>query len=172
MTELFCAVHVVLFGPPAHLATGLSVPTTHPDHLFPASEVQLGHLLNYKLHSTIQKQQEVRKCEICKIFSAIFNEVWCLPFFPHIGVPIIFAKFFPGGTAAGVSPRSCTLTMESQSLTYVASSFCALDTGAVTTVAGCRDTRIVSNTAEMKSLLLSIRTDALESTTNAVSSIL
>ena len=71
-----------------------------------------------------------------------------------------------------MSSRSCTVTIQAQSLTYVASSFGALDTCAVITVAGCRGTRIVSNSVEVKSLLLSIRTDAPEHTTNALSSIL
>ena len=81
-------------------------------------------------------------------------------------------KVFTRRTAAEVSSRRCTVTKESQSLTYVASSFGALDTCAVTTVAGCRDTRAVSNSIDVKSLLLSIRTDAPEPTTNALSSIL
>ena len=146
---------------------------SHPHHLFPASEVQLEHLLNWNcsLHSTIQKQQEVRRCLICTVFSAIFNKMWCLPFSTHRRIHDL-RKVFTRSTAAEVSSRRCTVTIELQSLTYVASSFGALDTGAVITVAGCRDTRIVSNSAEMKSFLLSIRTDAPESTANAISSIL
>ena len=74
-------------------------------------------------------------------------------------------------STAGISSRSIPLTIKSNCLTYtVASSLVCTSPLAVTTVVGLLDILMVSNSAELRSLLLFICILAPESTTNSLSS--
>ena len=81
------------------------------------------------------------------------------------------SQSFPRGRTAGVSSRSITVTSRSNSLTYtVASSLVCTSPSAVITVVGLLDVLMVSNSAELRSFLLTICKLPPESTTNSISS--
>ena len=72
---------------------------------------------------------------------------------------------------AGVSSRSFTVTNKSNSLTYtVASSFVCTSPLTATTFVGLLETLTISNSDEFRSFLFNMCIDALESTTNSLSS--
>ena len=78
---------------------------------------------------------------------------------------------FPSERTAGVFSRSITVAKHSNSRTYtVASSFACTSSLAVTTVVGLSEILTVSNSAELRSFLLTICMLAPESTTNTLSS--
>ena len=78
---------------------------------------------------------------------------------------------FTKESTAGVSSRNITLTNKSNSLTYiVASSLVCTSPLAVITVVGLLDVLMVSNSAELRSFLLTICKLAPESITNSLSS--
>ena len=83
---------------------------------------------------------------------------------------MILTEFHQERTA-GVSSRSITLTNESNCLTHtVASSLVYTSPQAVVTVLGLLDVLMVSNSAELRSCLLTICILVPESTTNYLSS--
>ena len=78
--------------------------------------------------------------------------------------------FLASESTAGVSSRNFTVTNSSNSLTYtVASSFVCISPLAVTTVTAVLEIRSVSNSAELKSFLLSMHIAAPESTIDSFS---
>ena len=81
------------------------------------------------------------------------------------------SQSFPNESTAGVSSRNTTLTNKSNCLTFtVASSLVCTSPLAVITVVGLLDVLMVSNSAELRSFLLTICILAPESTTNYLSS--
>ena len=84
--------------------------------------------------------------------------------------PVIFAEF-PSERTGGVSSRSITVTNKSNSLTYtVASSFVCTSPLAVTTDDEQLDAPMVSNSAELRSYLLTMCMLAPVFTTNSLAS--
>ena len=85
---------------------------------------------------------------------------WVYPWFSHS---------FPRERTARISSRSITVTNKSNSLTYTLASplVCTLPL-AVITVVGLLDILMVSNSAELRSFLLTISILAPESTTNSL----
>ena len=81
------------------------------------------------------------------------------------------SQSFPKESTAGVSSRSITLTNKSNCLTSsVASSLVCKSPLAVITVVGLLDVLMVSNSAELRSFLMTICILAPDSTTNSLSS--
>ena len=79
------------------------------------------------------------------------------------------SQSFPRERIVGVSSRSITLTNKSNSLTFtVASSLVSTSLLAVITVVGLLDVLMVSNSANLKSRLLTVWILARESTTNSL----
>ena len=87
---------------------------------------------------------------------AISDEMWFLTADPVVCTPMILTEF-PKERTEGVSSRSKTLTNKSNCLTYtVASSLVCTSPLAVITVVGLLDVLMVSNSAELRSFLLTI----------------
>ena len=81
------------------------------------------------------------------------------------------SQSFPSERTAGVSSRSITVTNRSNSSTYTVASFLVCTSPlAVITVVGFFEILMVSNSAESRSLLLTMCILAPESTTNSLSS--
>ena len=90
--------------------------------------------------------------------------------FRTIRVPMVLTEF-PHESTAGVSSRSTTLTNKCNCLTYtVASSPVCTSPLAVINVVGLLNVLMVSNSADLRSFLLTMRILAPESTTNSLSS--
>ena len=89
---------------------------------------------------------------------------------PVVGIPMIFAELSEWKNCS-IFSRSTTLTKKSNCLTYtVASSLVCTSPLAVIIVVGFLDVLMVSNSAELRSLLLTTCILAPESTTNYLSS--
>ena len=91
-------------------------------------------------------------------FLAIFGEMWFLTACPEATVPRS-SQSFPSERTVGVSSRSITVTNKSTSLTYTVASSLV-----------CTSPLAVTNSAELRSFLLTIWLLVLESTTNSLSS--
>ena len=98
---------------------------------------------------------------------------WGVFFWPLVQLYVCpwSSQTFPRERTAGVSFRSITLKNKSNSLTYtVASSRVCTSPLAVISLVGLLDVLMVSNSAELRSRLLTICIPAPESTTNSLSS--
>ena len=91
---------------------------------------------------------------------------------PLVGIPVILSELPERERTAGVPSRSITVTNKSNSLTFVvASSLVCTSPLAVITVVGLLDVIMVSNSAELRSRLLTRCILVPESTTNSLSSV-
>ena len=84
---------------------------------------------------------------------AIFGEMCFLTAGPGIGFPMILAELPETKNCANFS-RSITVTNKSNSLTFSVASFLVCTSPLAVTVAGLLDVLMVSNSAELRSLLL------------------
>ena len=121
-----------------------------------------------------RRQTRDNKWHVVRYFAidsfAFFGEMWFLTTGPLVSIPIIFAEL-PEWKNCGCFLRSITVANESNSLTYtVASSLVCTSPLAVITVVGLLDILMLSNSAESRSLLLTICRLAPESSTNSLSS--